>query len=40
MEWAYRLAFFLFLLPLIVLIFYVDIDRLGWFDPIKRLFGP
>jgi len=40
MEWAYRLAFFLFLLPLIVLIFYVDMDRLGWFDPIKRLFGP
>ena len=39
-EWAYRLAFFLFLLPLIVLIFYVDMDRLGWFDPIKRLFGP
>ncbi len=38
-EWAYRLAFFLFLLPLIVLIFYVDMDRLGWFDPIKRLFG-
>lgn len=39
LEWSYRLAFFLFLLPLIVLIFYVDIDRLGWFDSIRRLFG-
>ena len=39
LEWAYRLAFFLFLLPLIIMIFYVDIDRLGGFDFIKRWFG-
>jgi len=38
LEWAYRLAFFLFLLPLILTIFYVDMDRLGWFDFIKRWF--
>jgi len=37
-EWAHRLSFFLFLLPLIIMIFYIDIDRLGWFDPIKRWF--
>lgn len=38
LEWAYRIAFFLILLPLIVMIFYVDLDRLGFFDPIKGLF--
>lgn len=38
LEWAYRLAFFLFLLPLILTIFYVDMDRLGWFDFIKHWF--
>jgi RIP metalloprotease RseP len=40
LEWAYRVAFFLVLLPLIVMIFYVDIDRLGWFDSLRKLFSP
>jgi regulator of sigma E protease len=38
LEWTYRIAFFLFLLPLILMIFYVDIDRLGGFDWFFRLF--
>lgn len=37
LEWAHRIAFFGFLLPLLIAVFYVDLERLGLFSGIGDL---